>query len=99
MSLERWRMPSGSIATIDLQQAPEAIEDARNLLREFGDAVLIEEDGPGAGGNQPEAKKTNPEREDPVTTVQRTVAKIRRQLLDTFGRIADALGIPMAELA
>lgn len=72
MSVERWRMPSGRVATIDLHQAPEAIEDARNLLREFGDAVLIEdEDAPGAGGNQPEGNKTNSEGKDPVTSVSR----------------------------
>lgn len=74
MSVERWRMPSGRVATIDLQQAPEAIEDARNLLREFGDAVLIEdEDAPGAGGHQPEGIKTNSEEgTDPMTSVPRT---------------------------
>lgn len=42
-TVERWRMPSGRVATIDLRQSPEAIEDARNLLREFGDAELIKE--------------------------------------------------------
>lgn len=52
---ERWRMPSGRIATIDLQQMPEAVEDARALLREFGEAVLINEEalaGQGEGADK-----------------------------------------------
>lgn len=53
---ERWRMPSGRIATIDLQQTPEAIEDARALLREFGEAELINEEAP-AGQGEGETKK------------------------------------------
>lgn len=60
MSVERWRMPSGRIATIDLSQAPETIEDARRLLRDFGDAEIVKEEAPGAGGNQPEGENQKP---------------------------------------
>lgn len=66
--IERWRMPSGRVAVIDLSQAPEAIEDARRLLREFGDAEPINEDAPGTGGNQPEGENqnTNPQEGEPA---------------------------------
>ena len=43
--VERWRMPSGRIAVIDLAQTPEQIEQARRLLIEYGNAVRIEEEG------------------------------------------------------
>ncbi|MBY6061604.1 hypothetical protein [Microbacterium esteraromaticum] len=49
MSVERWQLPSGRIATIDLNQPAEAVEDARRLLREFGDAELINKEAPDAG--------------------------------------------------
>lgn len=59
MTVERWRMPSGRVATIDLQQPEAAVEDARRLLREFGDAELINEEAPAAAGTADEGEDQN----------------------------------------
>ncbi|REJ06281.1 hypothetical protein DY023_06530 [Microbacterium bovistercoris] len=69
MTVERWRMLSGRVAQLDTSQPTAAVTDAREMLR-AGGAVLINEEAPGAGGNQPEGQNqnTNTHEGEPIMT-------------------------------
>ncbi|MEV7631991.1 hypothetical protein AB0N64_06245 [Microbacterium sp. NPDC089318] len=75
-AVERWRMPSGRIATIELRQSQKAIDDARDLLRTYGGAVPLNESAPDAVAAAVEGENTSTREEKIMRYTQSTNEQI-----------------------
>ena len=82
MSVERYVLPSGRIATLDTSQPAEAVEESRRTLVEGFGAVLEQEEGPDAAATavEPEFPATPSHGEETNMTIIPETADVRESV-------------------